>query len=76
MSQFKGLECRTDLGEEFKQELLAKFDRIHRLIKGEGNEEIGHLLSQHYMDNRLVRGSQVKGITAMDTPHSKGSRSR
>jgi hypothetical protein len=29
---FQYLEVRTDLGEDLKQELLAKFDKIHRLF--------------------------------------------
>jgi hypothetical protein len=43
-SPFKDLQCRTDLGEEFKQELLDMFDKVLQLTgeaKGEsGNDSI------------------------------------
>ena len=55
MSQYRDLECRTDLGEEFKQELLAKFDRIHRLIKGEQEDENSTQVHNQYRMVQQVR---------------------
>lgn len=38
MSEYRNLEVRTDLGEDLKQYILAKFDECHELLTGESNE--------------------------------------
>jgi len=51
---YQFMECRTDLGEDFKQELLAKFDRIHKLIKGEDDDENStQVRNQHGMVQQM-----------------------
>lgn len=59
-SPFKDLQCRTDLGEGFKWELLAMFDKVLDLFgeaKGVCGHEERHLLSREPMGDGLLRGS-------------------
>ena len=66
LSEFKDLECRTDLGEDFKQVLLAKFDKVHRLIKGGNSEEMAR-------KSQMFNGRDATNVSRDDSPSGSNS---
>jgi len=79
MSEFKDLECRTDLTAEQRQRIFAGLAGISAAVKalritttGERNDK-RNVFSRHTLDNRLVRrrpGS--KGTPIDDSRASRG----